>query len=206
LEEEPNPGVSGSIAVFAMDLDAIGKSVVTDSKANPSEKRYLFTPEGKILARSDGVSTTGKDGEFTDGSKLALWASKSGSGGFSYSRYEDSSGKAWVGGITQSKNGWYVGIETPAEVAEAPLEAMKLRAFIGVGAATAFAALVAFIIGGLLSKPIRKLTESAQLIAAGNFDDHGLDRFKSQDEMTVLAGAIKRLGLSIKLAMQALSK
>lgn len=214
---DANTGGEGGVAAFAIDLDPISKAVVgtsamgEQSKAaaglvSTGERRFIATDDGKLLAHSVAAQGAAKAGELPDITKHPLWAAKPAPGQMALVRYADADGVAWVGAIKQSKLGWYMAVELPEAEVNAPLKSMRTRAGLAIGAAALFAALVAFLAGGLLARPIRTLTEVTENIAAGKFDDAGLASIKSKDEIGDLAQSIKRLSSSVKIAMDSLAR
>lgn len=198
-------GTDGGIGTFAIDLEPISKTVVGSS--TNGEQRFIATESGKLLAHSaPGQLGSAKQGELPDISKHPLWVARPKPGEMALTHYEDGAGKSWVGAIKQSKLGWYMAVELPADEVNAPLKSMQMRAAIAFGAAIVFAALVAFVAGGVLAKPIRTLTTVTEGIAAGNFDEAALARIKSKDEIGDLSKSIKRLSSSVRIAMESLAR
>lgn len=204
--------VGDGIAAFAIDLGPISKAVVSSDKkdgADVAEQRFITTDDGKFLAHTIGslAEPNKETGKMADAAKHPLWAVKpTTKGAMGFARYQDAAGKSWFGAIKQSDLGWYTAVEIPEEIANKPLESMQKRAVIAFALATAFAILVASLAGGLLARPILSLTKITEDIASGNFDDSGLNKIRSKDEIGELAKSIKRLSSSVKIAMQAMAR
>jgi len=206
--------VGDGIAAFAIDLGPISTAVVATDKSKSKdgsaalEQRFIVTPDGKFLAHTiPSMAEPTKEGALADAASHPLWAVKpTTKGAMGFARYQDATGKAWFGAIKQSDIGWYTAVEIPEDIANQPLESMQQRAIIAFSLASAFAILVATLAGGLLARPILSLTKITEAIGSGNFDDSGLNKIRSKDEIGELAQSIKRLSSSVKIAMQAMAR
>lgn len=200
------------VVAFGIDLDKISQAVVSKNaivdQGVAVEQRFIALDDGKLLAHSDAkLVVAAKVGDLPDITTHPMWSTRPKvQGELMLMRYADAAGKRWVGAMKRSGLGWYVAVELPEEEVNKPLVEMQKRALIALGVATVFAALVAFIAGGLLTRPIRVLTAVTEGIAEGKFDDERLAKIKSKDEIGALALSIKRLSSSVKIAMDAMAR
>lgn len=200
------------VVALGIDLDKISQAVVSKStiaeQGTGIERRFIALEDGKLLAHSDAKAVVAaKAGDLADTTAHPMWASRpKAENELMLMRYADAAGKRWVGAMKKSGLGWYVAVELPEDEVNKPLAEMERRALFALGAAALFAALVAFIAGGLLARPIRILTAVTENISAGKFDDEKLAKIKSKDEIGALAVSIKRLSSSVKIAMETMAR
>jgi HAMP domain-containing protein len=108
----------------------------------------------------------------------------------------------FFGAITRSESGFYVATVLPMSEVNAPLVKQRNSAMIWFALAMGLSFGIAFFIASALARPIRVLTEAAEGISMGKFDDQKLDSVQSKDEIGTLAQSIKKLSHSVRIAMK----
>jgi HAMP domain-containing protein len=101
-------------------------------------------------------------------------------------------------------NGWGIAIETPADVAFAPVKKLTNR-FIVIGLIISLLLIpIILILSANITSPIKKLKSSADRISKGFFDEK-ID-VKGRDEITGLAESFDNMRYSLKMAMDEYEK
>lgn len=191
------------VAAFAVDLAAISKEVVAQPWGKTGFK-FILTKDGKLLAHwKEEEAAKGKEGQLVDYSQHPMWKNRSAEGGAKIVTFNDDKGE-WMGVIEPTSIGWSVVTVQKTEESKAPLIEQQSRALLAMGGALGFALLAALITATAVVKPIRKLKEVADAMAAGKFDMRELDAIKSKDEVGRMARSLGRLGGAVRGAMEAM--
>ena len=114
-------------------------------------------------------------------------------------------GKDWLGIATTMADGWTLITQMERSEALEPLAELNQRAAITLLLSIVFVGLLSFLLGRTLSAPIINLTQITDNISRGDFDEDALDKIGTHDEIGVLANSVRRLAVSIKIAMEMLS-
>jgi nitrate/nitrite-specific signal transduction histidine kinase len=110
--------------------------------------------------------------------------------------YADQNGQIWRANIGVLQNGWGIIVQEPESAFLAPI-----RAFQGVAAVLGIAGIALMFVVAQLTirrtlRPIETLTETATIIASGDFDRQVI--VDSQDEVGNLAVAFNRMARQVK--------
>ncbi len=107
-----------------------------------------------------------------------------------------------LGRVRGIKYGWAVAIQQETGEVFADLRGDQLFAMILLGLTVVLVALIAWLSARAVVRPIKKLTDAAERMSLGDMDVK-ID-IQSKDEVGLLAQAINRMQLSLRLAMKRL--
>ncbi|QQS35457.1 MAG: cache domain-containing protein [Ignavibacteriales bacterium] len=88
--------------------------------------------------------------------------------------------------------GWIVGSGIYIEDVEAAIADVESTVKTGLILSLVLSVLIAFIMGGLIARPLKKIVKDADQIAEGNFDVH-INTFNSLDEIGKLSHSLKKM-------------
>jgi methyl-accepting chemotaxis protein len=114
--------------------------------------------------------------------------------------YSGEQGRPALGYARKSKYGWTLVVQLDAAEAYALIAETNRNALILLVLTLLFVGLVAFLFARQLTRPIRRLTQTADEISRGNLKA-SIDEVSRSDEIGALARAIDRMRASIKVAM-----
>ena len=114
--------------------------------------------------------------------------------------YSSEQGRPALGYARKSKYGWTLVVQQDAAEAYALIAETNRNALILLVLTLLFVGLVAFLFARQLTRPIRRLTQTADEISRGNLKA-SIDEVSRSDEIGALARAIDRMRASIKVAM-----
>lgn len=119
-------------------------------------------------------------------------------------RFSNSEGNTFYGHVRNIRRGWAIALQqAEAEVFE-PLKRVRDYAFILLIATIVIVSLVAWIFARAIVTPIMKLTDVAERMSLGDLNMQ--INIPSKDEIGLLAQAIKRMQISLRLAMERLRR
>ncbi len=116
--------------------------------------------------------------------------------------FENDKGNDSLGRVKGIKYGWALAIQQETDEVFAELRGDQLFAMILLAITVVAVALIAWLSARAVVKPIQKLTDAAERMSLGEMDVK-ID-VQSKDEVGLLAQAINRMQLSLKLAMNRL--
>jgi methyl-accepting chemotaxis protein len=193
---------------FSAELTVISKAIVGD-KIGESGFSFLLDESGRLVAHPDKQKTddaaAGKGEDFKIHPAFLARPQSSSEGQSQRFLTFDHDGKAWLGIATAMANGWTLVTQMEKSEALEPLSELTERALITLLLAVAFVALLSFVLGRALSAPIVKLTKVTDSISRGDFDENELAKIASDDEIGALADSVRRLSVSVKIAMEMIS-
>jgi methyl-accepting chemotaxis protein len=108
------------------------------------------------------------------------------------------------GHLTYNGHGWVLLVETPTEIAFAPVKKITQRLLIAGLGLLIITLLVAFFIARSITNPINKLKDSALKISRGNFGER-ID-VKTGDEIGELAETFDNMRYSLKMVIDEYEK
>jgi methyl-accepting chemotaxis protein len=118
--------------------------------------------------------------------------------------FKDSNGISCMGMVKETKYGWLLCVQQNEEEIFQVLKAERNFAYIILGSTVLGILIFAWLSGRMITKPIKDITNAADLISIGELDVpiHA----KSKDEIGELAGAIIRMQESIRVSLERLRK
>lgn len=179
-----------------------GLNELTDQLANTrigeTGRAVLLFQDGKLAGMTGAVF----DKELRDWSKHPLYVARESHGGLLH--YADE-GRATIAVLQPVRFGWLVAVQMDEAEALRPVaetdRTMVILLLVSAVLAGAFAAIAA----PGLARPLVRLTQIAEDMSRGNFDQEipGTDR---RDEIGALSRAIERMTRSLRLAMERLTR
>lgn len=117
----------------------------------------------------------------------------------------DDNGRQVIAYVAPTAHGWFMVAQQDYDEAFAPIGEANQKALILLLATFAGVTLIAYAFSQRLTNPIRNLTHAADEMSRGRVVVK-IDEINRNDELGSLARAIDRMGTSIKLAIDRLSK
>ena len=189
--------VSGVIAM-AMHIQVLSERI-TNSKIGRTGFAFILDESGKVVAhQQDGTAPA-----TTDFSRHPAYGQRPESGS-NLVVYQDG-GEDVIAAVRRTETGWYVIAQQDYYEAYAPLRDAQQRGLIILGLTLIAVLLIAYMFSQGLSRPIRNLTRIADELSRGGTSGK-IEEASRGDEIGQLAGAIDRMGASIRLAIDRLKK
>jgi methyl-accepting chemotaxis protein len=187
----------GALAI-AMTLAEISEKIASSSIDNTGFA-FLMDEFGKVIAHPNQEYTNQREDFSSHPAYLKLRPGESTRVTF----IED--GKTVVGVVTPIKQGWSLVVQQDYDEAFVEIEKSNRQAMLLFVATLVLSLLVAIIVSRRLASPIRRLTFVADDISRGSFKTE-IEDVHRNDELGDLARAVERLGISVKLATERLSR
>ncbi len=115
----------------------------------------------------------------------------------------DDAGRKVIAYAQATAQGWTMVTQQDYDEAYGPVQSAKLRGLVILAVTIVLVTLVAYLVSKMLSDPIRNLTRIADEISRGRLVTQ-ITEVQRGDEIGRLAGAIDRMGTSIRIAMDRL--
>lgn len=183
---------------YTINVDAITDQIVKE-KVGKTGFKFMLDADGGLLAHADKKQAELKNDALPVYVNHPLWRLRPQGDKVETASFEFE-GKKFMGGIAKAGN-FYVAAVLPQEEINEPLVKQRNDAFIGLGAALVLSLLMAYLVGAVLSRPLRTLAQAAEAISMAKFEDEKLDAIKSNDEIGALARSVKKLSNSVRIAM-----
>ena len=209
------PAVILSAPIFAADkktgekkiagVIAIGMFIaemserITNLRIGRTGYAFLLDENGKVVAhqKEEYAATS------ADFSKHPAFQNRP-AGGKKKLIYDDENGKKVIAYVQTTKQGWLMVAQEDYDEIYAPIQEANYQALILFGVTLVIVLLIAYLLSQRLSSPIRNLTRVADEMSRGRVVAQ-IAEVKRGDEIGALAGAIDRMGTSIRLAIEKLS-
>jgi methyl-accepting chemotaxis protein len=188
------------IIAAAMTIDEISRNVARWKKGKTGYA-FLIDEKGKVVAHPQKQFVVKQ----VNLSRHPLIASfKKGNWTTHTTRFRNNAGNAFFGHVRKIKRGWAIALQqADAEVFES-LKRVQDSALILLIATIVIVSLIAWISARAIVTPIMKLTDVAERMSLGDLNMQ--INIPSKDEIGLLAQAIKRMQISLRLAMERLRR
>lgn len=187
------------VVAMAMNLGDISRTV-TDIRIGNTGRAILIDATNKVIAHGDSSKVRVALQDFSTYPALKVAGIND-----MPQVYSAADGTKMIGFVRKLPQGWTVLVEQEYDEAFATLAKMQHEARLLILIAIVLVALVAFVMGKALTRPINELTTIAEKLSSGQLDVT-MRHTKRGDEIGSLARAIERLGISIQMAMDRLRK
>ncbi len=195
----PTPADRGPIA----GVVAIGVSIeelsdrITNLRIGKTGFAFLLDEVGQVVAHGKLAFAD----KLADFSKHPAYVGKP-EKGTAQIRYNDA-GVPVIAFAGRTNNGWTLVVQQSHDEAFAAVEEANRNAILLLAATLVVATLIAYVFSQGIARPIRSLTKAADELSRGRTDVK-IDEVRRGDEIGALAGAIERMGTSIRLAIERL--
>ena len=175
--------------------------IITGVKIGKTGYAYLLSAQGKVVAHHKKAYTE----ILADFSKNAALTALGQASKKKVEFVDDATNKKVISFAQRSKYGWVVIIQQDHDEAYAPVNEANRNALIVLGATLTVVILISFVVARRLSRPILNMTSIADNISRGELGAK-VKEINRSDEIGELARAVDRLGTSMRLAIERLSK
>lgn len=187
----------GAVAA-AMSLDDLSQTV-TKTRIGQTGYAILVDEDKRLIAHGQGAITS----ELQDFSKHPVFAPQTTMAGDDF--IYDQDGKKIVAYSQKTALGWTLIMQQDYQEAFAAADSAQRQATMLFVATLVAVLLIAYLLALRISTPIGKLTTVADAISRGELSTE-IPETTRGDEIGALARAIKRMGISLQLAIERLRK
>lgn len=187
---------------YTVNVGTISDQVVKD-KVGKTGFKFMLDEDGNLVAHANKNLAELRNEVLPVYTTHPLWRVRPSGAEVATLEFEHE-GEKFMGSIAKA-GFFYVAAVLPRAEIDEPLAKQRQDAGLWFGAALLLSMGLALVIASVLAKPLRKLTEAAEGISMGQFDDEKIDSITSKDEIGKLAKAIKQLSQSVKISMKQLS-
>jgi len=188
------------VLAAAMTIDEISKNVARWKKGKTGYA-FLIDEKGKVVAHQ-AKQVVVKERNLNRHPLIKSF--KRGNWTTHTTHFNNNEGKAFYGHVRKIKRGWAIALQqADAEVFE-PLKRVQDFALILLIATIVIVSLIAWISARAIVTPIMKLTDVAERMSLGDLNMQ--INIPSKDEIGLLAEAIKRMQISLRLAIERLRR
>jgi methyl-accepting chemotaxis protein len=172
---------------------------ITNLRIGKTGYAFLLDENGKVIAhqKEEYAATS------ADFSKRPAFQNRPPSGKKKMI-YDDENGKKVIAYVQTTQQGWLMVAQEDYDEIYAPIQEANNEALILLGVTLFIVLLIAYLLSQRLSSPIRNLTRVADEMSRGRVVAR-ITEVGRGDEIGALAGAIDRMGTSIRLAIEKLS-
>ncbi|MFH2220352.1 MAG: cache domain-containing protein [Pseudomonadota bacterium] len=185
------------VLASALNLDELSKRIVTWDE--DTGIAFLVDKDGKVVAHKNDTYARERKNLTRHPLITAFRTGKRGAVSFS-----NTEGKPSLGYVRETAFGWILAIQQEEKEAFYISDQLMSYAYLLLGVTVTFVFIIAWFSGRALSRPIIKLTETADRISVGELDVE-IDT-KRKDEIGDLAEAVARMQDSIRLSIERLRK
>ena len=189
--------ITGVLAM-GMTLTEISERVAS-SKIENTGFAFLMDEFGKVIAHPNQEFTNKRQDFSGHPAYLKLTPGKT-----SHITYTEDNKKV-VAIVTPIKQGWTLVVQQDYDEAFAEIGKSNQQAIILFLITFALSLIVAIIVSRRLARPIKRLTQVADDISRGTFHAE-IEDIRRSDELGDLAKSVERLGISVKLATERLTR
>jgi methyl-accepting chemotaxis protein len=184
----------------AMNIDEISKYVANWKKGNTGFA-FLVDNKGKVVAhqrkqyvvKQKNLSRHPLIAAFREGK----WTTKT-------LTFKNQNGNSTLGHVRGIKYGWALALQQESQEVYEPLTRVRNFAISLLFVTVVLVSLIAYMSAKTIVKPIMTLTDVAERMSLGDLNMQ--INIPSKDEIGLLAQAIKRMQISLRLAMERLRK
>jgi methyl-accepting chemotaxis protein len=181
----------------AMTIDDISKLVATWKKGSTGFA-FLVDETGKVVSHQDKAYVQ-EQKQLNDHPLVAQFRQNRQDATL---QFVNEKGNASIGRVKGIEHGWALAIQQENAEVLAGLRQAQQFAIILLGATVVLVTLIAWLSARAVVNPIKKLTDVAERMSLGDLNAE-ID-IKSRDEVGLLAQAIGRMQVSLRMAMQRL--
>jgi len=185
------------VMAAAMTIEEISKQVATWKKGNTGFA-FLVDDTGKVVSHQDAQYVQ-EQKQLGDHPLIALFNQNKQDATL---EFVDVDGRPSVGRVKGINYGWALAIQQEKSEVLAGLRKSQQFALILLAATVVLVTLIAWLSARAVVNPIRKLTDVAERMSLGDLNAE-ID-IRSGDEVGLLAQAIGRMQVSLRMAMQRL--
>jgi methyl-accepting chemotaxis protein len=193
------PGQIDGILAGLMDLDDLTHQIARWKQGkngfaflvDETGKRIIYTGEGNSERQSEDPDALPLIKAFHKGQTGPIF-------------FKDSHGVASIGQVIRTASGWEVATQMQKAEALADLNQAKTQYMFLLAAALIVGLLMALILGGLYTRPIRDLIGTANRISMGELTLTASTNRK--DELADMAQAVTRMQESIRISVERMSR
>lgn len=188
-------GSTIGVIAIGVAIDELSERI-TNLRVGQTGFAFLLDEKGQVIAHQKQEFS-----KLANFSKHAAFVGKPATG-TAQIKYDDA-GVPVIALVGRTKHGWTLVIQQNVDEAFAAVEEANRNAILLLAATLVVATLIAYLFSQGIARPIRKLTKAADEMSRGRTDIK-IDEVRRGDEIGALAGAIERMGTSIRLAMERL--
>jgi methyl-accepting chemotaxis protein len=185
------------VMAAAMTIDAISKQVATWKKGKTGFA-FLVDEEGTVVSHQEKAYVQ-EQKQLNDHPLIAQFRKNRQDATL---QFVNEKGNPSIGRVKGINNGWALAIQQERAEVLAGLKRAQQFAIILLGATVVLVTLIAWLSARAVVTPIKKLTDVAERMSLGDLNAK-ID-IKSKDEVGLLAQAIGRMQVSLRMAMQRL--